>query len=136
MLALTPSVYDGMLEHARGGGDREVCGILGGTYGAERSRAVTAHRTENVADTPRTTYRIDPAEQLEVMEAIEAAGREVVGFYHSHPRGPPGPSSTDAARATWPGYSYLIVDCSGEYPAVDSWRWTGETFARETVTVR
>jgi len=136
MLTLTPAVYDAILDHALASADREVCGILGGEHGADRSRAVTVRRAENAADERRTAYRIDPAEQLELMDDIEDAGQAVVGFYHSHPQGPAQPSATDAARATWPGYSYLVVDCSGEYQHVDSWRWTGEQFTRETVSVR
>jgi len=135
MLTVTPAVHETVVDHARTGAPREVCGILGGTYGDEESRAVTARQAENVADAPRTAYRIDPAEQLELMEAIEVDGRDITGFYHSHPEGTLRPSVTDAARATWPGYSYLLVVPSGTYPQVDGWRWTGERFAREPVRI-
>lgn len=131
MLQLTPAVYEAIVDHAVSGGRREACGILGGDHGSETSHAVAVHRAENVADTPRRTYRIDPAEQLELMEAIERAGHDVVGFYHSHPEGPSQPSGTDVARATWRGYSYLIVATPGGEPAVGSWRWTGDRFVSE-----
>jgi proteasome lid subunit RPN8/RPN11 len=131
MLTVSPAVYDAIVDHVREGVPREVCGILGGEYGAETSHAVTVRRAENVANTPRTAYRIDPAEQLELMEAIEQAGRAVVGFYHSHPDGPSQPSGTDVARATWRGYSYLIAARAEGDLHLDSWRWTGERFVRE-----
>jgi proteasome lid subunit RPN8/RPN11 len=69
------------------------------------------------------------------MDAIEDRGDDVVGFYHSHPAGPPGPSNTDAAQATWPDHSYVIVSFEGDVASVGSWRWTGEEFSEETVAV-
>ena len=124
-----------MVAHAREGAPEEVCGILAGTDESGARRIEARHPAANVASTPRTNYELDPREQLELMEAVEDAGREVVGFYHSHPAGPTGPSATDAAEATWPGKSYLIVSLSGDSASVGSWRWTGEKFSWEGVQV-
>jgi proteasome lid subunit RPN8/RPN11 len=137
VLSLSRDVYDGILAHAEAGDDEEVCGVLAGArHGNSGERHVeTVHRAANAADTPRTRYLIDPEEQLAIIEAIEDVGREVVGFYHSHPRGPPVPSDTDAERAAWPGYSYAIC-VPGERPYLGSWRWTGERFEREAVALR
>lgn len=134
MLSLPRSAYDAILAHADAGGDEEVCGILAGTREGDDARVEAVHRAENVAERPETRYLIDPEEQLELIEEIEAAGREVIGFYHSHPAGPPVPSDTDAERATWPGYSYAIC-VPGERPFLDSWRWTGAAFEREAVAL-
>lgn len=136
MLSLSRSGYDEILSHADAGGDEEVCGVLAGERCEDGTARVDAvHRAENVADQPRTRYRIDPEAQLAIIERIEAAGRTVVGFYHSHPRGPPVPSETDAERAAWPGYSYAIC-VPGDRPYLGSWRWTGERFEREAVALR
>jgi proteasome lid subunit RPN8/RPN11 len=139
-LRLDRSVRDAVVAHAREGAPEEVCGVLGGTHGGdgasgddEASHARTARRVPNVAATPRTRYELDAAAQFEAMETIEDAGGDVVGFYHSHPRGPPRPSATDEALATWEGYSYVIVSLGGSTPEVRSWRWTGGTFEREPV---
>lgn len=96
-----------------------------------RSEAA-AHPTGNVAEAPRTRYRIDPEELLATVEEIEAAGRDVVGFYHSHPNGPERPSATDEERATWSDYSYVICSLTDE-PSLDSWRWAGEEFEEEEI---
>ena len=138
MLELPRDVYDAVVDHAHEGAPEEVCGAFGGDYGEEITRVATHHRASNAADTPSTEYYIDPTEQLELMEAIEDAGREVVGFYHSHPAGPPHPSRTDAARATWPGLSYLIVVLDGRHPYVGSWRWDDDAgeFAGEVLRLR
>ncbi|PSP86357.1 hypothetical protein BRC83_00820 [Halobacteriales archaeon QS_1_68_17] len=136
MIELAADGYDALLDHAEAGAPEEVCGVLGGTYGEDRSRVETVHPAENAAATPRSAYGIAPEEQLALMEAIEDAGREVVGFYHSHPAGPFEPSRTDAAQATWPGRSYVIAVLDAGHPYVGSWRWTGEEFAGERLAVR
>ncbi|MFB6179840.1 MAG: desampylase [Halorientalis sp.] len=136
MLVCSRAVYDGIVEHARAGAPAEVCGILGGTVDDEECRVTTQFRTENVADETQTEYAIDPAEQLAVFETIEQRGRNIAGFYHSHPQGPPEPSQTDRATATWDGYRYVIVALDGTEPFVGAWRWTGESFEAERVTIR
>lgn len=136
MITLSRDVYDDIVEHAISGTPSEVCGVLGGEHGDDRSHVTVVRRTANVADTPQSTYRIDPAEQIEVMDEIEEDGRDVVGFYHSHPNGPPRPSVTDTAQAHWTNYSYLIVDFGGRHPYVGCWRWTGERFEPERLSLR
>lgn len=139
VIELARRAYDGIVAHARDGGDAEVCGVLAGTHGTDGDPSVAARRyeAENVAETPRTRYRIDPEEQLALIEGIEADGLDVVGFYHSHPTGPARPSETDVARATWPDRSYVICALDGE-PFVGSWRWRGDGtgFEREPVAIR
>lgn len=134
MLLIPPGVRESILSHAERGGDEEICGVLAGDYGEERSRVEAAHRTDNVAANPRTRYRIDPEELLATIKSVEETGQDVIGFYHSHPNGPAAPSTTDTARATWSGYSYVICSLGGS-PSVDSWRWTGEAFTAEAVVV-
>ncbi|WP_436346000.1 desampylase [Natronorubrum sp. FCH18a] len=123
-LVVPAEIRDRILERAREGQPEEICGIFGGEYDSApdgRSRVRSQYPAENVAETPRTRYRIDPEAQLEIFERLEDRGEEIVGFYHSHPRGPPRPSETDAAQATWPDRSYLIV--SLEPLEIGSWRW-------------
>ncbi|ELZ01588.1 Mov34/MPN/PAD-1 family protein [Natrialba chahannaoensis JCM 10990] len=139
-LALPDKIRAQLCDHARTGTPEEICGILGGTFDPDQSRVSTAYPATNVADTPRTRYRIDPEEQLECFERLEAAGEEIVGFYHSHPKGPARPSETDVEAATWSDRSYVIV--SLEPVAVGSWRWrssdavdgeSGGQFERERI---
>jgi len=140
MLELTREVYDDLIAHARESAPEECCGILGGEDNgdgeSEYSRADRYRRAKNVASEPRRAYELDPEEQLAHMQAIEDSGREVVGFVHSHPAGPPEPSRTDERQATWAGYSYVIVALGGDEPFVGSWRWTGEEFEQEAVAIQ
>ncbi|QKG93480.1 M67 family peptidase [Halorubrum sp. SS7] len=139
MIELTRAAYDDIVYRAYEGGEAEVCGVLAGDRGTDGDPSVVTetHPAENVADTPEIRYRMDPETQLELIETVEAAGRDVVGFYHSHPTGPTHPSETDAARATWPDRSYVICALDG-YPFVGSWRWRDDAdeFEQETVSVR
>ncbi|UIO99505.1 M67 family metallopeptidase [Halobaculum sp. CBA1158] len=101
-----------------GGGDR--------TAGddAPADRVAEAVAVANVAADADRRYELDPAETVAVVDDAESRGRDVVGFYHSHPRGPAEPSATDRDRATWTGYVYAIVAPED----VAAFRWTGESF--------
>lgn len=136
MIEFTRKGYDDVVTHADAGGAEEVCGVLAGDYGTESVVEETVE-AENVAETPRTRYRIDPAELLAIIERIEEGGQDVVGFYHSHPSGPTHPSETDTERATWPDRSYVVCALDGQ-PFVGSWRYRDDTeaFEQEIVAVR
>ena len=131
-LRLTAAVRDEMLAHARESDD-EVCGVLAGRQradadesgDAEPDRASVVRRVPNAAANPRTRYELDPAAALAAIEAVESEGYDVVGFYHSHPSGPPRPSDTDREAATWTGYVYAIAVPP---ETVRAWRWTGDDF--------
>ena len=140
MLELTREVYDEVIAHARESAPEECCGVLGGEKGgngeSETSNADRYRRAENVASDPRRAHELDPEAQLAHMQAIEDSGREVVGFVHSHPAGPPAPSRTDERQATWTDYPYVIVTLGGAEPFVGSWRWTGAKFEQEAVAIQ
>ncbi|MFB6235782.1 MAG: desampylase [Halopenitus sp.] len=135
MIEFTREAYDDVVHAGYDGGAEEVCGVLAGEHGDDRSRVTGIRATENVADTPEIRYHIDPEEQLAVIEGIEDAGLDVVGFYHTHPTGPTRPSETDTDRAAWPGYSYAICAFDG-YPYLGSWRWRGDDDGFEQEIVR
>ncbi|KTG09454.1 peptidase [Haloprofundus marisrubri] len=131
-LSLSTAAADSIFSHARDGasGDtpREVCGVLVGDRGDENTpdTVTGVRRVPNVAADPRTRYELDPETTLEAIESAENAGRDVVGFYHSHPESPARPSETDRKEATWKGYVYLIV--SPRNDEIRAWRWSGERF--------
>lgn len=134
MLSIPRGLYDELVDRAERGGDQEVCGVLGGRFETDRSVVESIRPAENAAETPANRYRIAPEEQLELLDAIEDDGEEIIGFYHSHPNGPPRPSETDVREATWPDRSYVIVALDGA-PFVGAWRWRGERFDPEAVVL-
>lgn len=101
----------------------------------ERAIVTDCVRVPNVASDPRFRYELDPAATVEAIESLETDGLDHVGFYHTHPRGPRGPSRTDRARATWPGYIYLIVSLADD-PVIGAWRWTGDAFVQLPIDSR
>ena len=135
MLDLPTAVRDAIVSDAREGAPREVCGVFGGMFDAECSRVVSHYPARNAAANALNRYRIDPEEQLELFERLEGRGEEIVGFYHSHPRGPPEPSATDVEAAAWPDRSYVIVSLEPTLE-VGSWRWREDgQFDREPLVV-
>jgi proteasome lid subunit RPN8/RPN11 len=85
----------------------EACGLLSGQIEAGIYRVAAVIPATNELHSP-VRYRIDPHEQIAAFNLIDAQGRELVGIYHSHPAGPPGPSATDIAEAFYPEAVYLI----------------------------
>jgi proteasome lid subunit RPN8/RPN11 len=106
VLDVAPRVAREVFDHALESAPRECCGVL---VGPDASRATEALRAENVHDNPRTEYEIDPEVLLEAVERTEGSPVELVGFYHSHPRGYAAFSETDIARGSWAGKTYLLA---------------------------
>jgi len=134
MVTFERSAYNEIIEHSREGKPHEVCGVLGGERDDGEARVEFVRRVENVSETPRVNYLMEPEDQLAAIDDVEERG-DVVGFYHSHPEGPEEPSETDADRANWPGHSYVIVSLGPDEPFVGSWTWTGDGFEDEDVVV-
>ncbi len=92
-----------MLEHVRSAQPHEACGLLVGI-------AETVHQVIPVANTMHSAvrFKMDPRAQVEAMMKIEDDGHQLVGIYHSHPKGPAGPSALDRSEAAYPKAAYLI----------------------------
>ena len=92
-----------MLEHVAEQAPIEACGLLGGT----NSRVQHVVPITNVAES-KVRYRMDPAGQVSALFGFEERGMELVAIYHSHPAGPPGPSSIDIGEDAYPEALQLI----------------------------
>lgn len=123
MTARLPGVLrDELVAWARAGAPNEACGILGGERSAfEGGVAESFHPLSNAAASP-FFYRIDPVEQLQVMLALDDAGREVWGIFHSHVRSAARPSPTDVRLAFYPQALYLLCSLADpDAPDVRAW---------------
>ena len=110
MLRIPRALLAEAYAHARAGAPQEVCGILAGAREGVAHVVRRVFPVRNAHPRPIGEYALDPQEQLRVTLQVEdELGMEVVGFYHSHPAGPARLSATDAARASWPGASYLLI---------------------------
>ena len=124
-MILPRAVRDDVVAHAREEAPRECCGMLIG-----RSDAIVgAVRALNLSESP-SRFLINPQDHIRARRDARAAGLDVVGFYHSHPRSEPMPSATDLAEASYPGYLYLIVGLVGGDADVRLYRFRGNTFER------
>lgn len=124
--------------HARDTYPEECCGFLIGVPG-EPKEVLDARHATNIVDSNRgRRYVINPREILQVDKELRGTGREIVGFYHSHPDHPARPSSFDEAQGTWPGYSYLILGIVDGNPSdLRSWilEKEGGPFRAETLSI-
>jgi [CysO sulfur-carrier protein]-S-L-cysteine hydrolase len=109
-MKISKQLIDEMVAHAREDLPNECCGMIGGRDG-EASRVV---RVDNAAASP-LRYEMDPQGQYDALKAIEDAGEELIGIYHSHTRSAAYPSQTDVNEARmWPEQAYVIVSLEDE----------------------
>jgi proteasome lid subunit RPN8/RPN11 len=121
-LELPKALAEAIVEHARQEFPNECCGLLAG----RGTRVERVFQGSNIDRSPYT-YRLDPQEQLRFFRAMDAAGLELLGIYHSHVQSAAYPSRTDVARAFYPDAVYVIVSLrngavSGDAPEVRAFR--------------
>jgi proteasome lid subunit RPN8/RPN11 len=117
-MKISRRLIDEMVAHAREDLPNECCGMIGGRDGA----ATRVVRVENAAASP-LRYEMDPQGQFDGLKAIEDAGEELIGIYHSHTRSAAFPSQTDVNEAVmWPEQVYVIVSLeNSEAPDVKAY---------------
>ena len=98
MLTIPRAQFETLVAHCRAALPDEACGFLAGRGGAVES----VHPVASASPSP-ARFAMEPRAQLAALEAIDRAGREVVGIYHSHPGGAPSPSALDRGQAFWAG---------------------------------
>jgi proteasome lid subunit RPN8/RPN11 len=112
-LVIPRDLFDEMLAHLRGDLTQERCGLLVGD-GDRVARVLPIPNALRSA----TRYFMDGQE---LADALLAYG-EPLAIYHSHPFGPPIPSPTDVAEATYPDSYYVIVSFHVEPPSARAFR--------------
>jgi proteasome lid subunit RPN8/RPN11 len=84
---------------------QECCGLLAGREGI----ITTLFPARNVHANPATAYEIAPRELFQMMREIRARHLQLLGIYHSHPRGENRPSQLDIDQAFYPDTPYFIL---------------------------
>lgn len=115
------AAFDALVAHARDDVPLECCGLLVG-HGNVIDYAV---RTRNLRASP-SAYLVDPADHFQAIRQSRREGRDVLGAYHSHPRGPAEPSPTDIREAYHRQFLYVIVSLQSDVPAVRAYRIDAE----------
>lgn len=133
---------EAILARARAGHPLEVCGVLLGRTDARGmvvEEAAAVENRERIA--PRVRYEIAPEDLLRLQRQARAAGRDIAGFYHSHPDHPARPSETDrrmAAEGLSDGVVHLVVGVDAGGNAVPSawvFRDARQAFEQEPLEV-
>lgn len=112
---VTSDLIDQLVREAARTHPQECCGIMLGT-GQHITELIPA---ANVHPAPTTHFEIDPQALIAAHRTARGGGPQVVGYYHSHPRGPAQPSTTDRAEAAHDGAIWAIVAGEG---VVTFWR--------------
>jgi proteasome lid subunit RPN8/RPN11 len=110
-LRIQKTLFEQLRQHGEETYPHECCGVLVGEFGESDDRAVVSVvKCGNTrTDSPQNRYLISPAELVRIQREAALAGRNIVGFYHSHPDCAARASSTDLAEAHWTGCSYVIT---------------------------
>jgi len=110
-LTIPDKLYIQLRKHGEATYPHECCGVLVGEFGEAGGKAVkTVVPCGNTrTDSPANRYHIAPAELVRIQREAILAGRDIVGFYHSHPDHPARWSTTDLAEAHWINCSYVIT---------------------------
>lgn len=116
-IRILPGVIDAMIDHARRDAPLECCGLLAAREGVI-DEAIPARNLKASA----VAFLIDPADHFAALKRARAAGLEIVGAYHSHPRSPAVPSPTDLAKAHYEEFLYVIVSLAAAAPDVRGYR--------------
>jgi len=104
-LNLAPDLLGAIQAEAVKAVPEEACGLLLG-----RGNQIDGIQpARNVHPEPETHFEIDPQVLIDAHRALRTGGSEIVGYYHSHPKGPPAPSATDRAMAPCDGRIWAII---------------------------
>ncbi len=92
----------------------------------KKGRVEIAIGVRNAERSP-VRFRMEPRAQWRAFQRIEAAGLELEGIYHSHPKGPNCPSRTDIAESMYPVAQIIWYRENGSWQARGYTIETGKT---------
>ena len=78
-MRIAKALADEIVAHSREDAPNECCGLIGGRDG----EATSVHRAENLFASP---LRFEVKNPVPLLRAIEDAGEDLAGIYHSHTR--------------------------------------------------
>ncbi len=115
---------EAMVAHALEDAPIEACGLLAAREGV----VAEVRRAKNKEASPYR-FSIDPLETRKHEQAIDDAGLELAGFYHSHTGSPAVPSPTDI-RMMGPFFGppfvhFVIGVADREHPEIRVWHIEG-----------
>lgn len=111
-LIITCNQLTAVEQHARRALPSEACGLFTGTVDeGGNANVVAVHPSENLSACG-DSFEIDPTLHMRLQRELRGSGEEILGVYHSHPKGPAEPSPRDAGAAAYAGWIWLITALS------------------------
>ncbi len=104
-LEVAREALEGMVAEAAQAAPDEACGLLLGQDG----RVAEIRAAANVAMDKQKHFEVDPQVLIDAHRAERGGGPQLLGYFHSHPQGPPEPSATDREMASGDGKIWAIV---------------------------
>lgn len=115
--------------------EMECCGLLGGRDGV----ITRIYPAKNALASPKA-YEIAPKDLFRIMREMRSDGVQLMGIYHSHPKGDNAPSPTDVALAFYPDAIHFIasprVSSGVRAPAIRAFRISDYGVVEVEVIVR
>jgi len=119
--SLSRAHWQAMRRHVARRSPLEACGLLAG----KGARVELVLGVPNSLHSP-VRFRMEPRAQWRAFQRIEAAGLDLIGIYHSHPKGPDHPSPTDIAEGMYPVVNIIWYQTEGEWNARGFWIESGK----------
>jgi len=107
----------------------ECCGLLLGSQVGDIAICLEARAARNVTSrNARRQFEIDPEALIAAhREARARHGLSILGYYHSHPAGPPRPSASDRAGIVADAEIWLILGVDRLSRSVRPRAWAART---------
>ena len=111
ILRVTASQLHDICHQVAHDAEREVCGIIGGEWIKPGKLAIAREivAIPNLDPHPGVRFEMEPSLQARTMLDFAKRGLDLVGVYHSHPKGPPYPSEQDLNEYMYYEALYLVV---------------------------
>lgn len=113
-----------MQKHMAQCAPEEACGVLAG----RNCRVSRVFQIENELHSP-VRFRMLAQPQLDAFLAMEKAGEDLLGYYHSHPKGKAEPSTTDLEEYFYPGAIMLIWYQQQDLWQAKAWSIEGKNYS-------
>jgi proteasome lid subunit RPN8/RPN11 len=131
VIQLERRFFEEIVAHCQGEYPNEACGLVAAKEGIPVRVIVMRN-----ADASPATYRLDPEEQFEAFETLDAEGLELFGIFHSHTHSEAYPSPTDRRQAFYPEARYLILSLRDRTrPAIRGFRILDGEVTEEDVMI-
>ncbi|GMK39607.1 hypothetical protein PCCS19_26610 [Paenibacillus sp. CCS19] len=116
-IQLTANAHEQLIAHCRSTLPNEGCGLLISTNLDTPTMIDTIHPIANAHPHPLSSFSFDPAGWISALYRLQRNNQQLVGYYHSHPRSLPIPSSSDSlGTMSQAGAITLIVSFSTSQP--------------------